>query len=127
MRTTPSLLEDKHTAPCSVNIQGVDQMVLICVEVPEGVKIAVGGAGLPMRMTVVLKKHLHSLEAITAAGDKTMVFCVAEEDINHGWLKYKCMFATPTRSDKQTERGHPCGLSCTGLVQGKHFCIPIIM
>lgn len=47
MKTKQVLLQ-KHTSPNSVNIEGVDQMVLISVEVPEGVNnIWWGGRGLP--------------------------------------------------------------------------------
>lgn len=44
VKLKPQLLLDKHTPPYSVNIEGVDQMVLISVEVPQGVNTSRGRA-----------------------------------------------------------------------------------
>lgn len=78
-------------------------------------------------LTLVLKKHQHSLGVIAEGVEKTMVLYVVQKDTNTGWLKYKYMFAKPTGSDKQTVRGHACGLSCTVWVHRTHFCFPLIM
>ena len=79
MKPKPSLLLHKHTPPCSVNTQGVGQMVPNSMGVPVGVnntKLRWSEVILGWSMTVVLAKNRHSLNAIVGVAPPKQWFSV---------------------------------------------------